>query len=128
MHIINTYKLLLNLIIYLIYVAVLNDIISASFNCSFIFSPTSIIDRNILNKSICRAVHSSIMRLNESSMDKLISLIETSVKMQMFSTNGPRQVLLLTLNHLDSIRELACTNQLKQSIDLVQHNFYQVTN
>lgn len=59
-------------------------------------------------------------------MDKLIGLIETSVKIQMFSANGPRQVLLLTLNHLDSIRELACTNQLKQSIDIVQHNFYQV--
>lgn len=66
------------------------------------------------------------MRLNESSMDKLIGLIETAVKMQMFSTNGPRQVLLLTLNHLDSIRELACTKQLKQTIDIVQQNFYQV--
>lgn len=128
MHVVNTYKLLLNLIIFLIYVAVLNDIISASFNCSFIFFPTSIVNRDILNKNIICAVHSSIMRLNESSMDKLISLIETSVKMQMFSTNGPRQVLLLTLNHLDSIRELSCTNQLKQSIDLVQHNFYQVIN
>lgn len=59
-------------------------------------------------------------------MDKLMGLIETSVKMQMFSTNGPRQVLLLTLNHLDTIRELAGTNQLKQGMDLVQHNFYQV--
>lgn len=66
------------------------------------------------------------MRLNETSMDKLLGLIETSVKMQMFSTNGPRQVLLVTLNHLDTIRELSCTNQLKQKIDLVQHNFYQV--
>lgn len=66
------------------------------------------------------------MRLNESSMDKLMGLIETSVKMQMFSTNGPRQVLLLTLNHLDSIRQLANTDQLKKRIDLVQHNFYQV--
>jgi len=65
------------------------------------------------------------MRLNESSMDKLIGLIETSVKMQIFSTNGTKQVLLLTLNHLDSIRELACTNQLKQSLDPVQHNLYQ---
>lgn len=59
-------------------------------------------------------------------MDKLIGLIETSIKMQLFSANGPMQVLLLTLNHLDSIRELACTNQLKQSIDLIQNNFYQV--
>lgn len=66
------------------------------------------------------------MRLNETSMDKLIGLIETSVKMQLFSTNCSRQVLLLTLNHLDAVRELGSTNQLKQCIDLVQHNFYQV--
>lgn len=59
-------------------------------------------------------------------MEKLMGLIETSVKMQMFSINSPKQVLLSTLNHLDSIRDMACTNQLKQSIDLVQHNFYQV--
>lgn len=111
---------------FLIFISVLNDIIAASFNSPFLFSPIITINRDILNKSICCAVHSSIMRLNESSMDKLIGLIETSVKMQMFSTNGPRQVLLLTLNHLDSVRELACTNQLKQSLDLVQYNFYQV--
>lgn len=66
------------------------------------------------------------MRLNDSSMEKLMGLIETSVKMQMFSINSPRQVLLSTLNHLDSIRDMACTNQLKHSIDLLQHNFYQV--
>lgn len=109
------------------YFSVINDIITASFNCPFLFAPISIVNRDILNKNICCAVHSSIMRLNESSLDKLIGLIETSVKMQMLSTNSPRQVLLLTLNHLDSIRELATTYQLKQSIDLVQHNFYQVT-
>ncbi|KAL5233532.1 hypothetical protein ACI65C_000942 [Semiaphis heraclei] len=104
---------------------VLNDIIAASLNCPFLFVPTSIINKDILNKSICCAVHSSIMRLNDSSMEKLMGLIETSVKMQMFSSNGPRQVLLVTLNHLDSIRELACSNQLKQNIDVIQHNFYQ---
>lgn len=118
--------IVLNLIIYLIYIIVINDIIAASFDCPFLFASTSIINRDILNKIIYCAVHSSIMRLNESSMDKLMGLIETSVKMQMLSANGPRQVLLLTLNHLDSIRELASTNQLKQRIDLVQHNFYQV--
>lgn len=113
---------------FFIYIAVLNDIIAASFNCPFLFAPTITINRDILNKNICCAVHSSIMRLNESSMDKLIGLIETSVKLQMFSTNSPRQVLLLTLNHLDSVRELACSNQLKQILDLVQYNFFQVIN
>jgi len=110
----------------LVFIAVLNDIIAASLSCPFLFVPTSIINKDILDKSIRCAVHSSIMRLNDSSMEKLMGLIETSVKMQMFSSNGPRQVLLVTLNHLDSIRELACTHQLKQSIDVIQHNFYQV--
>ncbi|CAH1736003.1 unnamed protein product [Aphis gossypii] len=104
---------------------VLNDIIAASLSCPFLFVPTSIVNKDILDKSIRCAVHSSIMRLNDSSMEKLMGLIETSVKMQMFSSNGPRQVLLVTLNHLDSIRELASTHQLKQSIDVIQHNFYQ---
>lgn len=90
------------------------------------FVPTTIVNRDVLNKSIYCAIHSSIMRLNETSMDKLMGLIETSVKMQMLSANGPRQVLLITLNHLDAIRELSSTNQIKQSIDLVQNSFYQV--
>jgi len=110
----------------LVFIAVLNDIIAASLSCPFLFVPTSTINKDILYKSIRCAVHSSIMRLNDSSMEKLMGLIETSVKMQMFSSNGPRQVLLVTLNHLDSIRELASTHQLKQSIDVIQHNFYQV--
>ncbi|XP_026804788.1 protein OSCP1-like [Rhopalosiphum maidis] len=138
----TTYSILyLNLICEMIYVVaerlktqkiqidksklVLNDIIAASLNCPFLFVPTSIINKDVLDKSICCAVHSSIMRLNDSSMEKLMGLIETSVKMQMFSSNGPRQVLLVTLNHLDSIRELASTHQLKQSVDIIQHNFYQ---
>ncbi|XP_050434253.1 protein OSCP1 isoform X2 [Adelges cooleyi] len=109
-----------------IQIIVLNDIIAASFSCPSLFTVLPIFSREIINGKICTAAHSSIMRLNEPSMEKLIGLIETSVKMQMFSANGPRQVLLLTLNHLDSVREMTCIKQLKQTIDLVQHNFSQI--
>jgi len=32
----------------------------------------------------------------------------------------------MTLNNLDAIREITCRNQLKESLDPVQHNLYQV--
>lgn len=50
--------------------------------------------------------HSSIMRLNTNSMDKLYDLMTMAVKYQLLNAASPSDLLLITLNHLDGIRKL----------------------
>mmetsp|Transcript_101294 Transcript_101294/g.180005 ORF Transcript_101294/g.180005 Transcript_101294/m.180005 type:complete len:380 (-) Transcript_101294:76-1215(-) len=54
-----------------------------------------------------RLAHSSIMRLNESSMDKLFDLMIMGFKLQLMSSTTPREVIDVTNNHLDELRRLA---------------------
>jgi hypothetical protein len=48
-------------------------------------------------------VHTSIMKLNETSMGKLFDLMVMSFKMQVFLSSSPCEIYQTTLNH---IREL----------------------
>ena len=85
---------------------VLQDVIRTMFSETFIselFRPqemyTSSSTRQIFNK----LAHSSIMRINETSMDKLYDLMTMGVKYQFLSCNCPQQFLQVTFNHLSSI-------------------------
>eukprot|EP00518_Triparma_eleuthera_P009800 CAMPEP_0182472532 /NCGR_PEP_ID=MMETSP1319-20130603/22288_1 /TAXON_ID=172717 /ORGANISM="Bolidomonas pacifica, Strain RCC208" /LENGTH=427 /DNA_ID=CAMNT_0024673225 /DNA_START=143 /DNA_END=1423 /DNA_ORIENTATION=+ len=85
---------------------VLQDVIRTMFSETFIselFRPqemyTSSSTRQIFNK----LAHSSIMRINETSMDKLYDLMTMGVKYQFLSCNCPQQLLQVTFNHLSSI-------------------------
>jgi len=51
-----------------------------------------------------KIAHSSIMRLNKNSMDKLFDLMIMSFKHQILFSNSPQQYLQITLNHLESLR------------------------
>ncbi len=53
-----------------------------------------------------KLAHSSIMRLNKSSMDKLYDLMNMGFKRQIVNCNSPQQYLSLTLNHLESLKLL----------------------
>ncbi|XP_028968681.1 protein OSCP1-like [Galendromus occidentalis] len=50
-----------------------------------------------------RIVQSSIMRLNRESMDKLYDLMTMVFKYQVLMVPSPRQIVAITLNHLDTI-------------------------
>ena len=50
-----------------------------------------------------RIVQSSIMRLNRESMDKLYDLMTMVFKYQVLMVPSPRQIVGVTLNHLDTI-------------------------
>ena len=47
-----------------------------------------------------KLAHSSIMRLNKSSMEKLYDLMTMGFKYQMISSQSPQQFFQVTLNHL----------------------------
>ncbi|CAN0531967.1 unnamed protein product, partial [Ectocarpus sp. 8 AP-2014] len=46
------------------------------------------------------------MRLNESSMSKLFDLVTMGVKYQALSCAQPQQLLQVTLNHLETIKQM----------------------
>ena len=65
-----------------------------------------------------RIVHSSIMRLNEQSMDKLYDLILMGIKYQVFSCIEVSDLLTVTQTHIDTAVAM-CTDELTQH--MIQH-------
>ncbi|XP_054996270.1 protein OSCP1 isoform X1 [Sorex araneus] len=86
---------------------VLNDIISTMFNRKFmeeLFKPQELYSKKALRTVYDRLAHSSIMRLNQASMDKLYDLMTMAFKHQVLLCPRPKDVLLITFNHLDAIK------------------------
>ncbi|XP_049630852.1 protein OSCP1 isoform X2 [Suncus etruscus] len=86
---------------------VLNDIISTMFNRKFmeeLFKPQELYSKKALRTVYDRLAHSSIMRLNQASMDKLYDLMTMAFKYQVLLCPRPKDVLLITFNHLDAIK------------------------
>jgi hypothetical protein len=88
---------------------VLQDVISTMFSEKFIgelFKPQRIYSNSSTRQIFDRLAHSSIMRLNESSMDKLYDLMTMGCKYQILSCGHPSDLLQISLNHLDALRKL----------------------
>ncbi|XP_022104427.1 protein OSCP1-like [Acanthaster planci] len=86
---------------------VMNDIISTMFNQRFmenLFRPQEIYSRKAMRTVFDRLAHASIMRLNTASMDKLYDLMTMALKYQISLCLRPSDILLVTFNHLDAIR------------------------
>ncbi|PNI52293.1 OSCP1 isoform 11 [Pan troglodytes] len=86
---------------------VLNDIISTMFNRKFmeeLFKPQELYSKKALRTVYERLAHASIMKLNQASMDKLYDLMTMAFKYQVLLCPRPKDVLLVTFNHLDTIR------------------------
>ena len=65
-------------------------------------------------------VHSSIMKLNASSMSKLFELMLMTFKFQIVRTRYPEEIYKLTLNHLESIREILITLDMKGNKNIIE--------
>lgn len=82
---------------------VLQDVVRAMFSPLFIielFKPQEMYSTASTKQIFEKLAHSSIMRLNKSSMDKLYDLMTMGFKYQMASCASPEQYLHVTLNHL----------------------------
>ncbi|NWT76173.1 OSCP1 protein, partial [Prunella himalayana] len=87
---------------------VMNDIISTMFNKKFmeeLFKPQDLYSKKALRTVYDRLAHASIMRLNQASMDKLYDLMTMAFKYQVLLCPRPRDILLVTFNHLDAIKD-----------------------
>ncbi|KAM5320464.1 protein OSCP1 isoform 2-T2 [Glossophaga mutica] len=86
---------------------VLHDIVLTMFNKNFIeelFKPQELYSKKALRTIYDRLAHASIMRLNQASMDKLYDLMTMALKYQVLLCPRPKDVLLVTFNHLDAIK------------------------
>ncbi|XP_056153829.1 protein OSCP1a [Lampris incognitus] len=87
---------------------VMNDIIRTMFSRDFmeeLLKPQQLYSHKTLKTVLTRLAHASIMRLNPASMDRLYELMIMAFKYQLFLCPRPRDLLLITYNHIDTIRE-----------------------
>ncbi len=87
---------------------VINDVVQTMFNEKFVaelFKPHELYTNEATRDIFDRLAHSSIMRLNKNSMDKLYDLMTMGFKYQMLQCASSDQLVLVTLNHLESIRD-----------------------
>lgn len=90
-------------------IKVIHDVVSHLFDKKFI---TGINKHKIVSKHqdvrqmFEKLAHSSIMRLNSTSMSKLFELMLMSLKLQILRTRYPEEMFKITLNHLESIKKI----------------------
>nr|XP_019961968.1 PREDICTED: protein OSCP1-like isoform X2 [Paralichthys olivaceus] len=87
---------------------VMNDIVGTMFSKAFIdelLKPQQLYSHRTLKTVLTRLAHASIMRLNPASMDRLYELMVMAFKYQVFLCPRPKDLLLISYNHIDTIRE-----------------------
>jgi hypothetical protein len=92
---------------------VLNDVVRTMYYPRFIeelFKPQEMYSIQSTRQIFDRLAHSSIMRLNESSMDKLFDLMAMGFKYQIISCTAPQEMIDVTLNHLNALKRLVVSN------------------
>ncbi|KAK7139477.1 hypothetical protein R3I93_016572 [Phoxinus phoxinus] len=92
---------------------VMNDIVGTMFNKAFLeelLRPQDLYTHRALRTVLTRIAHTSIMRLKPASMDKLYDLMTMAFKYQIVLCPRPQDLLLVTFNHTDTIKELVKDN------------------
>ncbi|KIH55778.1 hypothetical protein ANCDUO_14059 [Ancylostoma duodenale] len=85
----------------------LHEIFKINCNSQPPFRPQNMFSRRHMRAMFERLAHSSIMRLSESSMEKLFDLTLMMTKYQIQSVVMPEQILTVTMNHLSGMRRIA---------------------
>jgi len=88
---------------------VLSDVVRTMYYPRFVeelFKPQEVYSIQSTRQIFDRLAHSSIMRLNESSMDKLFDLMAMGFKYQIISCIAPQEMIDITQNHLDTLKRL----------------------
>jgi len=102
---------------------VMHDILATMLNKRFmeeLFKPQDAYSRKAMRTVFDRLAHASIMRLNSASMDKLYDLMTMALKYQVSLSKHPQDVLMVTLNHMDSIKEYSQGNpQILEQVNYV---------
>eukprot|EP00397_Hematodinium_sp_SG-2012_P047923 GEMP01054703.1.p1 GENE.GEMP01054703.1~~GEMP01054703.1.p1 ORF type:complete len:371 (+),score=77.54 GEMP01054703.1:45-1157(+) len=92
---------------------VIADIVRTMFQSKFVaelFEPQEMYSMASTRQIFERLAHSSIMRLNESSMDKLFDLMTMGFKSQLIWLTCPEEILQVCMNHHEAICEMVESN------------------
>ena len=76
-------------------VKVLHDVVTAMFDPAFVdelFKPQPAYTQRSMRRIMDKLAHSSIMRLSESSMDKLYDLVTMGLKYQLVTCREPEEI------------------------------------
>uniref|UniRef100_A0A3P8U014 Organic solute carrier partner 1a n=1 Tax=Amphiprion percula TaxID=161767 RepID=A0A3P8U014_AMPPE len=87
---------------------VMNDIVGTMFSKAFmdeLLKPQQLYSHRTMKTVLTRLAHASIMRLNPASMERLYELMVMAFKYQVFLCPRPKDLLLISYNHIDAIRE-----------------------
>lgn len=96
------------------------DVLATMFSEKFIselFKPQRIYSTSATRQIFDRLAHSSIMRLNETSMNKLHDLMTMGAKYQVLAVNSARQLEDVTLTHLEALRKIVQRQSVISLID-----------
>lgn len=89
---------------------VLQDVIATMFERAFVndklFAPQEVYSVNNTRKIFNNLAHSSIMRLSESSMDKLFDLMMMGFKYQLLCSTKLEEMLQITKLHLSTVKSI----------------------
>jgi hypothetical protein len=100
---------------------VLQDMAKVMFSPDFVqelFRPQDMPSITSVRQIFNKIAHSSIMRLNQNSMDKLFDLMCMAFKLQVLSCADPQQYLQVTMNHLFSARALVRSDKASELIQV----------
>ena len=98
----------------------LQDVLQTMFSQGFLeelFKPQRMYSAANVKHVFEKLAHSSIMRLNRSSMDKLFDLMIMGFKLQVVSCRQPQQLLEITLTHLETLKIVGQSDTVNSLID-----------
>lgn len=105
-------------------VKVLHDVVKTMFSSKFVaevFKPAVMYSATSTRQIFERLAHSSIMRLSESSMDKLYDLMTMGLKYQLIACRHAADILEVTLNHVGAIRDCINDPAVIELVDSCEH-------
>ena len=73
---------------------------------SDVFRPQAMYSLNETRSIFIKLAHSSIMRLNESSMSKLFDLMLMGLKLQTIQSCYPEEMVHVAMNHLETMTKM----------------------
>lgn len=100
---------------------VLQDVVRAMYSPLFItelFKPQEMYSMASTKQIFEKLAHSSIMRLNKSSMEKLYDLMTMGFKHQVVTSSSPHQLIHVTLTHLEALKKLVKSEKVEELIDV----------
>ena len=102
---------------------VLQDVVQTMFSDAFLgelFKPQRMYSASATRQIFDQLAHSSIMRLNAASMDKLYDLMTMAAKYQLLLCPSPFDLPQVAYNHIDTLKKLHLSTDAKKLIDAAQ--------